>query len=150
MLQLYAYFDDDPKTDHVEKFPFGGQIYVKAGNIYFPSNGWYDLPSSVLSMWLWRTAEFISDKEQSPYDLHFMDGPYLIRLSPTNQKNIVSAMFIRNDTIVTAVIEEIDFQAFVQQLLDVVQKLIEDERASNFISAIDRLKKAKERLLKAL
>lgn len=150
MLQFHFCFDENFKPENPETESIWGIIYVKTGNTCFPSDDWDDFLSDVLSMWLWDIAGIISGECKMPYDLYFMDGAYQIRLFPTDRENVISAKFLRDNTILEMVDEDIHFQEFVRQLLDAAQRLLADERTKCYTAASGQIKLAMEHLLNTI
>lgn len=148
MFDLYTCFDD-PESRHPRKSPFWGTIYITSNGKNFPFDDWYDALSGVLSMWLCETAAFISKKYKTPCELYFMDGPYYIRLFPTEQEGVISAKFFNDDKVVQ-VDEDIHFQEFVQKMLDASEMLLADKGTRKFKSATKELRGARDRLLNAI
>ncbi|MDR1821557.1 MAG: hypothetical protein LBQ91_03865 [Oscillospiraceae bacterium] len=55
----------------------GGPIFVELGEIVFPASEWFDLPMSVLEMWLYSIIDAYGAKN-AEFELDFMDGPYYV------------------------------------------------------------------------
>lgn len=54
-------------------------VYFMIDNMYFPSMDWCDATSSILEMWAYEMASFISLQKASA-ELFFMDGDYVAKL----------------------------------------------------------------------
>ena len=80
MLKIHI---DSLVTDTIlcdENFALWGNIHISINNICFPDDEWSDAVSSILDMWTAGILEFVS-KNKKHCILHFMDGPFLLKLS---------------------------------------------------------------------
>ena len=95
-------------------------LYIENDDICFPSHKWIELSSSVLDMWLSTLADFfVCSKVQAV--LHFMDGPYSLRITRTSENRFQLEMINIHNTI--AILEAIDIMYFCRQILSVSEKM---------------------------
>ncbi|MCP5348374.1 MAG: hypothetical protein H7A04_16095 [Pseudomonadales bacterium] len=59
-----------------------GELAVRVEGEWFPERQWNDFPVVVLEWWL---AALLDLRAADSVDLRFMDGPFLVRLSPQHQ-----------------------------------------------------------------
>lgn len=61
-----------------------GDLFCKVGKKFFPSEGWTDIISSVLCMWMDEIGKMINTYQVKKCGLPFMEGPYEIQLRRLN------------------------------------------------------------------
>lgn len=105
-----------PETFRVGSLPqssFTGDIFFDYDGIYYPSKDWNDLVCSMIAMWLWN-FELILKKKQDKFELHFMDGPYIIyghysdgeaKLRFTRGKDVVHEAVVKMKSLIQDVCE---------------------------------------------
>ena len=60
-------------------FSTGGEIFLTVGQVYFPSEHWYDMVFFDLKLWVPSVLSFMSGHTDSCV-LRFMDGPYSVKM----------------------------------------------------------------------
>lgn len=61
-----------------------GDLFCKVGKTFFPSEGWTDIISSVLCMWMDEIGKMVKTYQVKKCGLPFMEGPYEIQLRRLN------------------------------------------------------------------
>lgn len=95
-------------------------LYIGNADICFPSHKWIELSSSVLDMWLSTLADFLVSSKVYAV-LHFMDGPYSLRITRTSENRFQLEMIDIHNTI--AVLEAIDIMYFCRQVLSASERI---------------------------
>jgi len=98
-----------------------GVIYVQLCERSFPSQCWYDLCASILSMWLLCVNRFLSGLDEIT-KLYFMSGDYTLTL--IRQRNQQPLMRLTEPKDVCVMESEIDIQYFARQILAASSKII--------------------------
>jgi hypothetical protein len=77
MNHFSVFFDENQITANLRHKPgsVGGNIQIQINNKFFPSDGCYDRPVTILIWWLENCLKLESNAE-SLVENYFMDGPY--------------------------------------------------------------------------
>lgn len=97
-----------------------GVIYVQLCERSFPSQCWYDLCASILSMWLLCVKRFLLGLDEIT-KLYFMSGDYTLTL--IRQRNQQPLMRLTEPNDVCVMESEIDIQYFARQILAASSKI---------------------------
>lgn len=97
-----------------------GVIYVQLCERSFPSQCWYDLCASILSMWLLCVNRFLLGLDEIT-KLYFMSGDYTLML--IRQRNQQPLMRLTEPNDVCVMESEIDIQYFAKQILAASSKI---------------------------
>lgn len=98
-----------------------GVIYVQLCEHSFPSQCWYDLCASILSMWLLCVNRYLLGLDKMT-KLYFMGGDYALTL--IRQCNQHPLMRLMEPNEVCVMESEIDIQYFAKQILAASSKII--------------------------
>ena len=96
-----------------------GCIYVSINDVYFPSDHWFDLVSVDLEHWIPDLISF-SNEHTDIINFRFMDGPFQIRLSRSNDGAVRANLLEYQKLIMTA---NIDFSEFLRSVVKCLNKL---------------------------
>jgi len=79
---------DDKNIELSRKGAILGNIWVKLGEIAFPSDDWSDFVVVILTWWLDKIPALRQHNSGSIHELQFMDGPYYIQLIIDDQEMV--------------------------------------------------------------
>lgn len=136
----------DLDTYEVGNWNIYGEIYIEVEGIIFPFENWTDIVSGMLDMWLWNLLNLLKADMHGDYELHFMDGPYFIKISGDGSK-IVSVSYYTNDTIKDNLIFKVNIISIIDEVLNVVEKIIKCKRF-NIATRENKLNLSYEELIK--
>lgn len=91
-----------------------GMIYVQLGDVRFPDGEWYDLPASVLDMWVDAASTDLGSERYRKCTLPFMDGPCRIQLERTKAGSPEVDVFLEWDGKNSVYGGRVDFPEFVR------------------------------------
>lgn len=64
-----------------------GAIHLDIGGAQFPSPTWHDFPVKILGWWAQALSALVEGNAEVQ-DLFFMDGPYVIRITPLERDQV--------------------------------------------------------------
>ena len=112
---------DDQTLEMNDFHRISSNICVQIDNFSFPSENWFDITGSVISIWLISTNKHLLRYEETT-ELFFMDGDFSIRLVRQNARCSTAYFLDSNNVCIQK--SAIDIQYWSRQLLAVSAKII--------------------------
>jgi hypothetical protein len=114
-------FDYSPQLRTV-----GGVLYILIDdNIAFPEKDWFDLPVSILDMWLSVLIDNAS-KRKSTFNLFFLDGPFYIKCCKNHENLKLEFIDNRSDEQNKIYTAALLFNDFTHMIGTVAKKLMSE------------------------
>lgn len=105
-----------------------GELYINIDGIIFPDEGWIDIISSVLIMWIENIASLLqSNAYNEEKEFYFMDGPYYFKLIGINDEMVKITLFDHYKQ-VNHEPYEVSFYNFLSEVSKVIIEIYMDER----------------------
>lgn len=112
MNKIHICIDD--YENYREKFALWSTFCIITNGSYFPSEGWYDATSSILSMWTENMSNYIAGSIDK-VELFFMDGDFSIQI--VKESDFSSTAILTDPSGICKKIEHLDVVHFCRQLL---------------------------------
>lgn len=141
----YFYLKSDLNTYSWDNRSVYGDFYIEIDNITFPNDGWSDIISSVLDMWIDNVIKLLESDFKTTVELNFMDGPYYLEVS-CRCKDILEVHLFSRDIKVYENPFEVSFYNFLSEIIKVTSNMLRYQRLEN-VSSIKKLNKKYRELI---
>lgn len=93
------YLKSDSETYSWSEDSVYGEIFVEFDSIMFSHDGWSDIISSLLDMWIDNTIELLESISNSTVEFCFMDGPYYFKVSWIREDTLGITLYSRDSKV---------------------------------------------------
>lgn len=104
-----------------------GELFIEVDGYRFPDNGWEDIISSVLDMWIDNVQSLLQFNISGSKDFYFMDGPYYFRVSNIDEE-VVSLTLYQNKKMINDKPYVISFYNLISEISKIVRNILHEDK----------------------
>lgn len=134
----YIYINSNLTSYSSNERSLYGELYLELDTCKFPEDGWDDIISSVLDMWIENIHSLLRNNFSDVKDFCFMDGPYYFSVSNSSE-DIANVTLYENRRALNDKPYQITYYNLISEICNIINAILNVDKYRE-IKTIDEIR----------